>query len=261
MGMHGEFVNDLAGMRIFPDLIPQEEFDTAMIEAESRKSKKLSKESQRQSAQAAAENAKLSQVRATTLSIMTLHNHGELFVNFLKARNETFIKAKKWDLSEVDGMEFDQYDTPRARWIVLHEYGQVLGGVRLTPTTSTCAHYSYMIRDAQLGVIETIPRDVLFFKAPVDPRIWEATRLFLSPDISADRRLDIQRILLEKMASTASELGATHIIGIVPAVFSRWMTRLGIMSAVQVGPVMEIDGDRTQAALMSVASTRRPATD
>ena len=28
------------------------------------------------------------------------------------------------------------------------------------------------------------------------------------------------------------------------------MTRLGVMSAVPVGPVLNIDGDRTQAALM-----------
>ncbi|WP_236628100.1 MULTISPECIES: acyl-homoserine-lactone synthase [unclassified Sulfitobacter] len=179
-----------------------------------------------------------------------MHNHGELFVNFMRARREVFIQSKGWDLPEVDGMEFDQYDTPRARWIVLHEYGEVLGGVRLTPTTSQCGQYSYMIRDAQQGLIDTIPRDVLFFKAPVNPTVWEATRLFLAPSIPSQRRMELQRLLLARMATAAAEMNASHVIGIVPAVFSRWMTRLGVMSAVPVGPVLNIDGDRTQAALM-----------
>lgn len=191
-------------------------------------------------------------IRATTLSFLNMHEHGELFVNFLRARREIFIDAKGWDLPHVDGMEFDQYDTPRARWIVLHEYGEVLGGVRLMPTTSTCAQYSYMLRDAQLGMLPDIPQDVLFFKAPVRDDIWEATRLFLTAAVPAHRRIAVQRMLMNQMAGVACSMGATHVLGIVPAAFSRWMTRLRLMSAVPVGPVQNIDGDRTQAALMNV---------
>lgn len=191
-------------------------------------------------------------IRATTLSFMNLHEHGELFVNFLRARRRIFIDEKGWDLPHVDGMEFDQYDTPRARWIVLHEYGEVLGGVRLMPTTSVCAQYSYMLRDAQLGLLPDIPQDVLFFKAPVRNDIWEATRLFLTAAVPAQRRIAVQRMLMNQMAGAAYAMGASHVLGIVPATFSRWMTRLRLMSAVPVGPVQNIDGDRTQAALMNV---------
>lgn len=192
-------------------------------------------------------------MRATTLSFLNMHQHGELFVNFLRARRRIFIDDKQWDLPQVDGMEFDQYDTPRARWIVLHEYGEVMGGVRLMPTTSTCAQYSYMLRDAQLGMLPDIPQDVLFFKAPVRDDIWEATRLFLTSAVPAQRRIAVQRMLMNQMAGAAYAMGASHVLGIVPATFSRWMTRLGLMSAVPVGPVQNIDGDRTQAALMNVS--------
>lgn len=191
-------------------------------------------------------------IRATTLSFLNMHEHGELFVNFLRARRQIFIDEKGWDLPHVDGMEFDQYDTPRARWIILHEYGEVLGGVRLMPTTSTCAQYSYMLRDAQLGLLPNIPQDVLFFKAPVRNDIWEATRLFLTNSVPSHRRIAVQRILMNQMAGAAFAMGASHVLGIVPATFSRWMTRLRLMSAVPVGPVQNIDGDRTQAALMNV---------
>ncbi len=240
-------------MKKFPELVPQEELQPQKLEA-LEKAPKLSKTAGREDRAVPNMSDSVNrQVRVTTLSISNIHNHGELFANFLRARKKVFIGQRGWSLPEVDGMEFDQYDTPRARWVVIHEYGEVLGGVRLTPTTAQCGHYSYMIRDAQLGIIDTIPADVLFFKAPVTPLIWEATRLFISSDIPAARRTDLQRLLLEKMAEAAADLGAAHVIGIVPAVFSKWMTRLGLLSAVQVGPVMNIDGSRTQAALMRVS--------
>ena len=108
-----------------------------------------------------------------------------------------------------------------------------------------------MLRDAQCGLLANIPQDILFFDAPIRPDICEATRLFIASSVSSKRRLIVQTILLEQMAAAAREMGATAVIGIVPAVFSRWMKRIR-MSATPVGPAMNIDGDKTQAALMSV---------
>lgn len=254
MGVEGNFFGNKAWAHVFPDLVPQEELNIEELQAGARRARRRTAQVRPPESDPMAGVSDLNaQVRATTLSMLNMHNHGELFINFLRARREVFIHDKGWALPEVDGMEFDQYDTPRARWIVLHEYGEVLGGVRLSPTTSQCGQYSYMIRDAQNGLLTSIPQDVLFFKAPVRDDIWEATRLFLSASLPASRRSDLQKLLLKQMAASASALGATHVIGIVPAVFSRWMTRLGVMSAVPVGPVHEIDGERTQAALMNVS--------
>lgn len=198
------------------------------------------------------------EVQATTLSFANMHRYGLLCANYLKARREVFIDNKGWDLPQTEGMEFDQYDTPLSRWVVVHEYGRVLAGMRLTPTTAKCGQYSYMLRDAQRGLLENIPQDVLFFDAPVRPDIWEATRLFVAASVSSRRRLIMQTILLEHMSASARELGAKAIIGIVPAVFSRWMKRIH-MSATPVGPPLDIDGDRTQAALMNVVNPYRGA--
>ncbi|RKF14238.1 N-acyl-L-homoserine lactone synthetase [Roseovarius spongiae] len=198
------------------------------------------------------------EIQATTLSFGNMHHYGSLYARYLNARREVFIDAKGWDLPETEGMEFDQYDTPQSRWVVVHEYGRVLAGMRLTPTTAKCGQYSYMLRDAQRGLLEDIPRDILFFKAPVRQDIWEATRLFVSASVSSKRRLIVQTILLEHMAASARELGARAIIGIVPAVFSRWMKRIG-MNATPVGAPMTIDGDRIQAALMNVVNPKEVA--
>lgn len=187
-------------------------------------------------------------LRATVLSFSNMAGHGDLLVDYLQARRRVFIDTLKWDLPQADGMEFDQYDTPQCRWAVIHEYGEVLAGVRLLPTTARCGVYSYMLRDAQLGLLRNIPNDVLFFGAPVEPRVWEASRLFITDAVAAHRRQAVQELLMQQMSRIAREGGASHVIGIVPAVFARWLRRLGL-GAVPVGPKFSIDGTSSQAAL------------
>lgn len=191
-------------------------------------------------------------VKTTMLSFSNLHLYGDLFVSLLKARKKTFIDRLHWSLPEAEGMEFDQYDTPLSRWIVVHEFGEILAGIRLTPTTARCGVYSYMLRDAQKGMLDGIPTDVLFFEAPVNTRIWEASRLFVSAEVPAHRRLFVQAALMDQLSQSARSFGATHVIGIVPAVWSRWLRRLDL-SAVPVGPKFSIDDTVSQAALFTVA--------
>ena len=192
-------------------------------------------------------------IRSTILSVKTAHLYGELYGDFLRARKRVFIDTKSWDLPQVDGMEFDQYDTPQSRSIVLHEYGEILAGIRLLPTQARCGCYSYMLRDAQLSIINTIPQHVLYEEAPSANYIWEATRLFISPDVPAKRRLMVQSRLMQEMARAATSEGATHVIGIVPYVFKRWLERIG-MGALPIGPKLTMDGDTSQAAIMHVAA-------
>lgn len=189
-------------------------------------------------------------MRAAVLSFANMAGYGDLLVNYLRARRTVFIDALKWDLPQEDGMEFDQYDTPQCRWAVIHEFGEVLAGVRMLPTTARCGVYSYMLRDAQLGLLHSIPKDVLFFDAPVERRVWEASRLFITDAVPAHRRQAVQEMLMREMGRVARDNGASHVIGIVPAVFARWLRRLGL-GAVPVGPKFSIDGTSSQAALFS----------
>jgi len=191
-------------------------------------------------------------MEATTLSFANMHVHGELFANLLRARRESFIVRNKWDLPEANGMEYDQYDTPASRWIAVHEFGEILAGIRLTPTTARCGIYSYMIRDAQRGLLDSIPQDLLYFEAPVAPHIWESSRVFVSQSVPANKRMRVQANLMGEMISAARTLGATQILGLVPAVWSRWIARLGL-DAQAAGPKMEIDGSMTQVAMMNLA--------
>ncbi|KAJ54802.1 N-acyl-L-homoserine lactone synthetase [Actibacterium mucosum KCTC 23349] len=182
-------------------------------------------------------------MQTTTLSFANLHSHGELFANLLRARRESFIVERKWDLPEAMGMEYDQYDTPASRWIAVHDGGQILAGVRLTPTTTTCGIYSYMIRDAQRGLLDSIPKDLLEMDAPVDDHVWECTRAFVASKTPLQQRIQIYLELIGGMAKTSRELGATQVIALTPANWGLWMKRVGLKAKAIGRKVFIDDGD------------------
>lgn len=189
-------------------------------------------------------------MQTTTLSFDNFHNHGELFANMLRARRELFIVQNKWDLPEAMGMEYDQYDTPASRWVVVHdELGKVLAGNRLTPTTTKCGIYSYMIRDAQRGLLATIPSHLLYEEAPVSETVWESSRLFVSHDVPMAMRRKVHARLIQEIGSASRRLGARSAITLLNANWPRWSRRVGVdMTA--MGPVMEIDGIDNQVVSM-----------
>lgn len=188
---------------------------------------------------------------ATTLSFENLHDHGELFANIFRARRQSFIVQKQWNLPESLGMEYDQYDNPSSRWIAVHENGEVLGGMRLTPTTARCGIYSYMIRDAQRGLLDTIPFDLLDEEAPVDPHIWESTRVFVSHKAPMSIRRRIHAMMVDEMIRAARDNGATQIIALTAGNWKRWYGRCGL-TAHAIGPMMKIDDGDFQCVLIDV---------
>lgn len=191
----------------------------------------------------------------TTLSFANLHNHGELFANMLRARRDLFIVHNKWNLPEALGMEYDQYDTPASRWVVVHDgEGKVLAGNRLTPTTTRCGIYSYMIRDAQRGLLDTIPAHLLHDEAPVADHIWESSRLFVSHDVPSSIRRRVHAQLIAQLGETVRGLGATHCLTLLAATWPRWADRVGVKMKA-MGPVMEIDGIENQVVLMDFSQT------
>lgn len=194
-------------------------------------------------------------MQTTTLSFANIHNHGELFANMLRARRELFIVHNKWNLPEAMGMEYDQYDTPASRWVVVHdEAGQVLAGNRLTPTTTRCGIYTYMIRDAQRGLLDTNPSDLLYDPAPVGPMIWESSRLFVSHDVPASIRRKVHAKLITELGTTVRDLGATHCLTLLAASWPRWADRVGVKMKA-MGPVLIIDGLENQVVEMDFSLT------
>ncbi len=193
-------------------------------------------------------------MHSTTLSFANMHNHGELFANLLRARRESFIVRNRWNLPETMGMEFDQYDTPVSRWLAVHDdTGQVLAGVRLTPTTAQCGIYSYMIRDAQRGLLESIPADLLYEEAPVAEGLWEVTRGFVKADIAADIRHKVRMKLVMQMLRTSREEGIRRMVALLPVNWDRWASRCKLEMRA-AGREMDMGGILYQAVWIDFAS-------
>ena len=191
-------------------------------------------------------------MQTTTLSFANMHNHGELFANLLRARRKSFIVRNHWDLPQAMGMEFDQYDTPASRWVAVHQLGRVYAGIRLTPTTARVGIYSYMIRDAQRGLLDSIPQDLLYDEAPVAENVWESSRVFVADDTPEKLRRVVHLHLIAEMTKAARDLGATRVLGLIPANWPRWARRRGL-EAEAAGPVMHIDGVDNQCVSISLA--------
>ena len=164
-------------------------------------------------------------MESAALSFANLHNHGELFANILRARRDAFILNHQWALPQTMGMEYDQHDTPQSRWIAVHEAGRVYAGVRLTPTTARCGIYSYMIRDAQNGLLESIPTDLLFDDAPVDEATWEVTRGFIVSDLPKSLRQKVRMKLVLEMSRTSRVEGIGRMVALLPSNWHRWAAR------------------------------------
>ncbi len=192
-------------------------------------------------------------MEVTTLSYDNLHKHGELFANMFRARHRAFIQQNRWNLPEANGMEFDQYDTPASRWLAVHQNGEVLAGIRLTPTTHRCGIYSYMIRDAQKGLLESIPTNLLNFEAPVASHIWESSRVFVSDSVPASMRLRVQLQLRHEMVISARALGATTVLGLIPESSRRLGRRVGL-ECEPAGPLLDFDGVECVCVTINMSS-------
>lgn len=191
-------------------------------------------------------------MQTTMLSFSNLHLHGELFSNLLRARKQSFIVQNGWELPEDDGMEFDQYDTPHSRWVAIHDNGHVLAGIRLTPTTAKCGIYSYMIRDAQLGLLGgDIPSDLLYDEAPVSPDIWESSRVFVNHAVPNAIRRKVQMALIGEMSNSARLLGAKELLGIITTQWPIWGKRLNLEIR-DIGRPIDFEGGCSQAVCIRI---------
>lgn len=193
-------------------------------------------------------------MNSTTLSFENLHNHGALFENVLRARRDSFEIRNRWDVPQTDGMEYDQYDTPQSRWLAVHdETGRVLAGARMTPTTARCGIYSYKMRDAQNGLISSIPTNVLYDEAPVEESTWEVTRGFVAHDLPGDIRQRVRIQLVKQLLRTSREEGITKMLALMPANWDRWAGRC-MLDMKKAGPEITMGGMDYQAAWIDFAA-------
>lgn len=126
-------------------------------------------------------------------------------------RKRLFIDEMRWPLTEVAGLEIDQFDSEEAIYLIeFGPRGEVLQSARLLPTTRPhlLSHvFPYLCADG----------------APTSPTIWEASRFCPAP---ATPKGEPRRALLGKMIAAILETGLIFGIERVTFVASAALTPL-----------------------------------
>lgn len=117
-----------------------------------------------------------------TFRLMTLADIADpALQRYFDLRKRVFVDQLGWDIPVCEYGEIDQYDRDETFYIVAERDGECVGGLRLNPTTSKFSYrgqdYSYMIRDAKLGLLSSISPELIDQTPPQDPTIWEMTRV------------------------------------------------------------------------------------
>lgn len=181
------------------------------------------------------------QLNSAVLRIYHPDTDHDLLYQMFAMRKRLFVDQLGWELDEFGDIEVDQYDNPHSRYVVVYdEQRQVVGCTRLMPTTSILrSGFSYMIRDASLGILDGLPKDIIE-TAPVDQKVWEATR-FAVADLSTSDRNKVLTKVCEAAVQFARENGIKEILGLMSPFFLRWLPRVGF-DVTAAGPTVSAGG-------------------
>ncbi|MDA9008381.1 hypothetical protein N9K16_00315 [Alphaproteobacteria bacterium] len=155
---------------------------------------------------------------------------GDLWVSMHRLRQQEFIERLAYDVCSDDGLEYDQYDTPAARYVVAYNNRRrVLGTIRLLPTLKP-----FMLKDLWP---ELLPAD---FQPSTEE--WEASRIVVnSAEKLSTRNETILRLLLEAQ-HFGIENNIQNYLGVMyPAIWKAAIVKNGC-TAVKIAQTM--DGER-----------------
>lgn len=187
-------------------------------------------------------------IKYVTFNILTMHEYGAAFADYLKLRKKFFVDSLDWKIPHDANVEMDQYDNPNAFYSLVIEDGEVLAGARAMPTTSKWGDHSYMLRDAEIGKIPEIPR--LLKSAPVDSRVWECTRLVVNEKITSMRdRMKVLGLIVDGLIEVAETRGGETLLTLSNLWLHRVLNRLGHETTLLCDPYVNADDNHKYAVM------------
>lgn len=140
----------------------------------------------------------------------TAHLFGSALAEQHRLRYRVFVKRAGWNVPHINEMEWDQYDTPAAHYLIWRDpEGVARGVVRASPTD-----IPYMIADIwpELVTEEELPRSA---------EVWECTRLAVDPTAPAALRREIRNELVVGMIEFGVARSITRFLHLTPMAFVR----------------------------------------
>lgn len=178
-----------------------------------------------------------------TITWKNAHRHGELWLQSHQLRHAAFIDRLNYAVWAHDGLEWDQFDTPFAHYIVVEHGGACAAVCRLVPTTAP-----YMLRDV-------FPQ-FLPYEPPQQPDIWEASRIAVDQTLPAATREAALKALIVGVQRAGLDRGVRHFLGLMPVpIFKRTLIRHGVEVKILSERVADVDKRATAAGEILVSQS------
>jgi N-acyl-L-homoserine lactone synthetase len=166
-------------------------------------------------------------------SLATAHRYQDALASQARLRYDVFIRRRGLNHSSWDGLEFDEFDTPAATYLVWRDEDRVVRGLaRLLRTTG-----SYMLRDHWPYLVERS-------ELPNSPSIVEVTRVCVDKSVEPKTRCRIFPELLCAIQEYLELNGGTGMVGVTREHLLSHFIRTGIE---WLGPTHEIEGELERA--------------
>ena len=126
-------------------------------------------------------------------SLTDSHKYGNILEQMLQLRHKGFIVEEKYEVFNYNGLEFDQYDNPHAKYLLILKNDQAIACARLNRTDFTYkvngTSVSYMAKDLW-G--EQIPECYLLSNS----NTYELTRLYVCSSLETKERAVMTRLIV-----------------------------------------------------------------
>jgi N-acyl-L-homoserine lactone synthetase len=180
-------------------------------------------------------------MRTIAVNWETAHQHGEAWISHHRLRYRMFVERQRWDIPNYRGLEYDEFDTPAATYILaVDDQHRALGVARLIPTTRP-----YMVRSLWPHLVDG--------DLPNSDLIWEASRFGCDRGLEAGTR----RRVIAQLILGCQEFGLTHgiecYLGVMPVwIFKRVIAANGC-PVTCLGPTLRLQGQEIAAAYIGVS--------
>lgn len=177
-----------------------------------------------------------------SFSIETAHMFGDALVSQHKLRYREFIERQGWDIPSINGLEYDQYDTPATVYFVWRDEDNIVRGVaRLNPTDRP-----YMLKDIW-------PHFVTEIELPDTSKVWEGTRFAIDHNLDSKLRRRILGELVCAYHEYCLKNNIKQVIGLMPVfIFKRVFIRSG-WPVQFIGDTHKLGRDRVVAGIGSTS--------
>lgn len=150
-------------------------------------------------------------------SIATAHLFQDALASQARLRHEVFVRQRGLPHQSFEGLEFDEFDTPAANYLVWRDRDRIVRGVaRLLPTTRPYmlqSYWPYLVRDG-------LP--------PVSPAVFEVTRVCVDRTFDPIQRRTIFPELLCGIQEFLTRRSGAGMIGVTREHLLSHFVRTGI---------------------------------